>query len=207
MKSTRIFALIDEEYSGHIQSLFCCPDIMDQFQIELFHTVEELSVLSRDRYAIVILYVNMKRIRNELYEKLDRFMRAGGGMLSLHSTTASFTNQPSFIDMAGARFIRHGPIKKYQVRPAPSRFKDYSGIEEFVIEDELYRQTYARRAKPQFIYVGSRLSEPLMWTNAYGKGETIGISPGHRMETMQHPKMIEIMKRSLFRLMGNARNK
>jgi type 1 glutamine amidotransferase len=106
----------------------------------------------------------------------------------------------------GARFIRHGPTRKFLVQPAHSIYKVYSGISEFIVEDELYRQEYTETAIAQFKYQGNRFTEPLVWTNKYGEGQIVGISPGHRIETMKNPKLVTIMEQSLVWLMRNEKN-
>jgi type 1 glutamine amidotransferase len=201
MNPIQVFALIETEYCEHLQSLLQSPTIKRDFQVEISHDIEELTRLSRDRYSILVIYVNIKCIRDDLYEKLDGFVRTGGGLLSLHSTTASFTNQPTFKEMVGARFIRHGPIRKFLVRPAHSISKEFFGISEFFVEDELYRQEYTETAIAQFEYQGRQLTEPLVWTNQYGEGRSVGISPGHRIETMKNPNVVTIMEQSLAWLM------
>ena len=201
MINKRVFALFVDEYNEHLQGLLLGKTITRYYQIELFTNIEDLSQLVRTHFSALIIYVNIKRIRDSLFNKVDEFISSGGGLLSLHSTTASFSNQPKFTEIVGAKFVRHGPITEYLVQPSESQNIVYSGISEFIVEDELYRQKYTKNAIEQFIYHGKRLVEPLIWINNYGKGRIVGISPGHKTETLNNPKMVIIMRRSLEWLM------
>lgn len=197
----RVFALYEEEYYGHLQGLLRDHTIKRNYQIELFTNLEDLSQLVRTHFNALIIYVNIKRMRDRIFNKVDEFIQSGGGLLSLHSTTASFSNQPRFTEIVGARFVRHGPITEYLVQPSGSQSEVYSGLSEFIVEDELYRQRYAKTAIEQFVYRGKRFVEPLIWINHYRQGRIVGISPGHRTETLNNPKMVIIIRRSLEWLM------
>lgn len=193
----RVFALYEEEYYGHLQGLLRDNTIKRNYQIELFTNLEDLSQLVKTRFNALIIYVNIKRMRDRIFKKVDEFIHSGGGLLSLHSTTASFSNQPKFTKIVGARFVHHGPITGYLVQPSGSQSEVYSSLSEFLVEDELYRQRYAKAAIEQFVYRGKRFVEPLIWINHYGQGRIVGISPGHRTGTLNNPKMVIIIRRSL----------
>jgi len=192
-----VFILVNLSFSEHINTLVSAKTIMDSYQFDIFHSVKDFNHLNNLKYSIVIIYVNIRKIQNNHYNKLKDFVKNGGSLLSLHSSTNSFRNQPSSLDILGARFVRHGSIRKYKIHRIATSEIFSKGINEFEIEDELFRQKYHPEIKIHYQYKGRSVIEPIIWSKIFGKGKSVGISPGHMIETFQNTHYRKIIQKSL----------
>jgi len=193
----RILTVVGDEYSLHLEGLLAPPVVWGPYSFVVHHSPAAFAGLDIDRYAAVCLYVNIKTIPDDLYRRLTGFIRRGGGMIAFHSTSNSFRNQPSFETVLGARFLRHGKTARYRIEPAGADDPLAEGVPAFEVEDELFRQRYASAVKARFIHRSARIAEPVVWSKRYGKGTVIGISPGHRVETMKDENLRRIFANGL----------
>lgn len=192
-----VFILVNYRFFEHIKTLVSAKTIMDSYQFDIFHSVKDFSHLSILKYSIVIIYVNIRKIENNHYNKLKDFVKNGGSLLTLHASTNSFRNQPSSLDILGARFIRHGLIQKYKIHRIATSEIFSEEINELEIEDELFRQEYHPEIKIHYHYKGRSVVEPMVWSKTYGKGKILGIFPGHKVETFQNAHYRKIIQKSL----------
>jgi type 1 glutamine amidotransferase len=193
----KIFALFEYDFSPHLEALLGSSFLSGHFEFDIRHRTEEIASLDPVRHCALCLYVNIRRIRDDLYGRMEEFIRIGGGMIAFHSTSNAFRNQGGFESMLGARFVRHGKITRYGVEPADPDDPLARGISGFEVEDELFRQRYCEGVKTHFLYRGARIVEPVVWSHAHGKGMVVGISPGHRVETMENKNLRQIVLNSL----------
>jgi len=180
-----IFTFFEDAFSPHLDALIGAPELTRHFAFETHRSIEDFAALDPGAYAALCLYVNVPSIGDGPYRKLLEFIRRGGGLMAFHATSNAFRNQPSFFDVLGARFVRHGKIGRYAVEPAGAEDPLAADAGEFEIEDELFRQRYRSGIRIHCVYRGPRIVEPVVWSNRYGKGAVVGISPGHRVETMK----------------------
>lgn len=111
-----------------------------------FHRVASLEALPRvwrlDSFPAIVLYVHHRTLSPSALEHLESFLQAGGGLLALHSASASFKEEPRYDDLLGGRFVHHGPVETFVVQPAGSDDEVFGGIPSFSVRDELYRHEY-----------------------------------------------------------------
>jgi type 1 glutamine amidotransferase len=193
----KIFVCFDDEFLPHRDALIGAPDIKRHFTFEPHRSIEDFAALDSGAYAALCLYVNIPSIGDGPYRKLLAFVRRGGGLMAFHATSNAFRNQPSFFEVLGARFVRHGKIGRYAVNPAEAEDPLAAGAGEFEVEDELFRQRYRSGIRIHCVYRGPRIVEPVVWSNRYGKGAVVGISPGHRVETMKNENIRKIIGNGL----------
>lgn len=193
----KIFTLFEPGFQDHLSALLEVSDLRVRYRFDVFASTDDLVHLDIEEYKVLFIYVNKKRISDNYYGKIAQFISDGGNILALHSTFASFNNQESFLDVFGAKFIRHGPIRKFTVKPLISQNSIMKDIQEFEITDELFRQKYHPEIENVCIYKGRSVIEPVVWVKRYGKGRTIGISLCHRSETMRNENIASIINRSM----------
>ena len=78
--------------------------------------VTDLAALGGGGYDGAIVYLHRQTINDEALDALDRFVAGGGGLLAVHSASASFKQVPRYFEILGGRFITHGKIEPYTVR-------------------------------------------------------------------------------------------
>ena len=160
-------------------------------------SLEALPRLPQDSFAAIVLYVHHDALSAAALDCLDDYLQRGGGLLALHSASASYKEEPRFYEILGGRFVTHGPVEEFAVQPSASRDEIFRGIPAFSVRDELYRHEYDPANQVRFhTMVGEEL-EPVVWTRRWGRGRVCYCSLGHTVGAVRHPQVHQILGRGL----------
>ena len=166
-----------------------------------FHRIASLEALPRvwrlDSYPAIVLYVHHPTLSPSALEPLEWFLRAGGGLLAVHSASASYKEEPRFYEILGGRFVEHGPVEEFTVQPSAPEDEVFDGIPAFSVRDELYRHEYdpTNRIHLHTVVGGER--EPVVWTRRWGQGRVCYCALGHTVGAVRHPQVQQILRRGL----------
>ncbi len=166
-------------------------------QYEYSSNLETLSQLSNELYSSVILYFHKKEIANPDLDALEKFVFNGGGLLALHSASASFKQNERYYNLIGGRFIQHGKIHEFKVEPVIAESKVFGKIPGFSIVDELYIHKYLQDATVHFTTKVNKKAEPVVWTRELGKGRVTYCSLGHRADVLKSSSVKQILYRAM----------
>jgi len=178
-------------------------------------SIESFKELSCKKYEAVILYFHRQHTSAESLKALDEFVKNGGGLLAIHSASASFKKYPQYFDILGGRFIDHGKIEEYVVRPsfnasmmhvetagdardASGSVPLFSNIDEFTVKDELYFHEYHPKNEIHFYVEKDGKKEPVVWTRRHGKGRVCYLAIGHRAQTLKNPCIQKLIHSGLY---------
>ena len=87
-------------------------------QVASLQVLPQLDIFS---FRAIVLYFHHKAISPSALACLDEFVRRGGGVLAIHSATASFKQEPRYFEILGGRFRVHGAVQTFKVSPDPER--------------------------------------------------------------------------------------
>lgn len=162
-------------------------------------TLEEALQQPLARFVAMVLYYHHPA--NELNQsQLVRFrgyVDGGGGVLALHSATASYKPSLPYFEVLGGRFTGHGPVSSLEIRPAANADGLFAGIAPFTVHDELYLHQLEPGLQVHFESELEGAAIPVVWTRTVGKGRVCYSCPGHRSASMAHPSVQEIVTRGL----------
>jgi type 1 glutamine amidotransferase len=163
-------------------------------QIASLQVLPQLDTLS---FRAIVLYFHHKAISSSALACLDEFVRRGGGVLAIHSATASFKQEPHYFEILGGRFREHGAIQMFEVSPTQSAEDVFGRVAPFQIRDELYIHELAPGITVHFdtMYDGERV--PVVWTRCHGAGRVCYAMPGHTAASVMHATVQHILKRGL----------
>ena len=88
---------------------------MQGYKVAHINSMEEILELDMSKFQGLVLYFHHKRISDAALAAFDAFIAGGGGVLAIHSVTASFKNVDDFTDIIGGKFTGHGPVKSFDV--------------------------------------------------------------------------------------------
>ena len=159
--------------------------------------METLPQLDLDYFQGMILYYHHNRISDAALKALDDFILAGGGVLAIHSATASFKGSPHYFEILGGEFTSHGPVEPFDVIPSQDDDDIFGGLSGFTNTDELYLHDLVDDIRVHYhtLYQGERA--PMVWTRLHGDGRVCYACPGHRTQTMRIPEYQAILQRGL----------
>lgn len=156
-------------------------------------------------YRIVVLFFHEKRLPAGCIEGLRLFLEEGGGLLAVHGVSASFKDNPEWEELLGGRFVGHGPITCYRMRPAGSA-TPVRGDGPFTIRDEMYRHRRSDDIAVEWAAESGEddgeSPEPSVWTRRVGNGRVFYFAPGHRAATFRQPEVARVIERGIDWLLG-----
>jgi len=170
---------------------------MPGFCFERAASLESLPELPLERYRGLVFYFHHNTLSPGALEALDRYLRQGGGVLAIHSATASFKQADAYFEILGGRFTRHGPVRPFRVHPALAEDEVFGQIPTFEVKDELYLHDCDPANRVHFYAELDGQRQPLVWTRTHGQGRIGYCSLGHCVGTMRHPAVQAILKRGL----------
>ena len=162
-----------------------------------FVHVSSLEKLPHDlkTYSALVLHYHHKKISPSVLGKLDNFVQNGGGILAIHAATASFKETLPYFKILGGRFIGHGKVEPFEVTKV--RDDIFSGIENFVVKDELYIHELETDIEVHFTAKHEGKDIPVVWTYRYGNGKVCYAVPGHTTGTMRNQTYQNLLQRGL----------
>jgi type 1 glutamine amidotransferase len=160
-------------------------------------SLESLPRLSLPSFQAIVLYVHHKTISLPALESLETFLKRGGGLLAIHSASASFRQESRYQDLLGGRFVEHGPIESFEVHPAEVQNEIFGGIGAFWVRDELYRHEYDADNRVHFATTVDQEQEPVVWTRRTGNGRVCYCALGHTPGSIRHPQTQQILRCAL----------
>lgn len=162
-----------------------------------FRHVSSLERLPADLSSCtaLVLYYHHKTLSAGALERLEGFVRNGGGVLAIHSATASFKETPAYFDILGGRFTGHPPVQRLEMR----RVRDdvFGEVEPFAVRDELYFHELRPDVTVHFVVSHQGEEIPVVWTYRYGRGRVCYAAPGHTAASMFNGAYQRLLQRAL----------
>jgi uncharacterized protein len=125
------------------------------------------------------------------------YVRAGGGLLAVHSGTAGYADTPTLRALLGGVFEQHP--KQCPVTFIPRAGHPLcQGVEQFTLVDEHYHMIVDDPAVDIFATTRSEHGDqPGGWTRSEGEGRVCVVTPGHNVEIWQHPSFQALLRNCL----------
>jgi type 1 glutamine amidotransferase len=176
---------------------------MPGYRFRRVASLEALPGLTPGSFQSIVLYIHHEALSPSALESLESFVRQGGGLLAVHSASASFKQEERYFAILGGSFREHGPIERFQVRPLTPQDEIFHGVPAFSVTDELYRHDYDPDNRVHFYTPVGEEREPVVWTRRYGQGRVCYCALGHTVATMRHPQVQRILQRGVAWACGN----
>ena len=152
----------------------------------------------------------------------QRYIRAGGGFVGLHSASGSMRQWPWFWSMLGGKFKRHPRLQTFTVRvkdaqdPSTAHLPPtFQWTDEFYFVDHIAPDlhvllagdlaTLDDPAKSQ--YPGNQFGSefPLAWRHQFDGGREWYLALGHKPEYYSNPKLTRLILGGILWAMGDAK--
>ncbi len=162
-----------------------------------FEQVRSLENLPADvnRFAALVLYFHHKTLSSAALTRLESYVRQGGGILALHSATASFKDCLPYFEILGGRFIGHGKVEPFEMVNCGGGLFD--NLPNFTVTDELYLHDLSADIQVHFTASHAGRDAPVAWTRHHGHGKICYAGPGHTTGSMNHPVYQDLLRRGL----------
>jgi type 1 glutamine amidotransferase len=168
-----------------------------EYTYQHINSINKLVSKDPEFYNSLVLYYHHKNIEIDALEILKKYVINGGGILAIHSATASFKQNQKYFEILGGKFLHHDKPKKFAVTQSSSQEKIFGEIEEFIVYEELYQHQLFGENRIHFYTKIDNIEIPLVWTRKYGNGRICYITFGHIAGSMRQSQIINIIKNGL----------
>lgn len=135
---------------------------------------------------------------------LRDYVRAGGGLVAVHSGTAGYRDWPAVRAVLGGVFTSHPPPCAVTVEPLSGHPLCAGVNESFTIHDEHYQMILDDPTADVFLHTCSGHGvQPAGWTRREGTGRVVVLTPGHFPEVWLHPATQRLLANALHWTVGN----
>ncbi len=163
-------------------------------------------------YDVIVCYDMVKELSPSQQQAFVALLDRGIGLVSLHHNLGSNLAWPEYHEIIGGSWLsnkrtvdgrEYGPstYEHGQEIPIAIADKDHpitKGLEDFVIHDETYGNTYVSPSVHVLLTaVNPKNVKPFAWTNQAGKSRVVYLQAGHDAEAWKHPSFREILQRSI----------
>lgn len=165
---------------------------------------------------------------NEIFENEDqkaafqRYIRAGGGFVGIHSASGSMRHWPWFSEMLGGKFVRHPKLQPFTIKvkdtkdPATAHLPPtFQWTDEFyfttnmppdlhvLLAGDLTTLTDPEKEK----YAGKTTDDefPLTWRHEFDGGREWYTALGHKSEYYSDPKFTKLLLGGILWAMGEPK--
>ena len=172
-------------------------------------------------YDVIVCYDMVKELTPAQQQGLPRAARSGhrprlaapqslGATSTGPSTTRSSADHGSGASgRSTARSTVRRPTstaRRSRSRSPTRTTRSRKGLEDFVIHDETYGNTYVSPSVHVLLTADNPKNvKPFAWTNHYGKSRVVYFQAGHDAEAWKHPSFQEILERSIRWAAGQRR--
>ncbi len=157
-------------------------------------SIEGASILRRGMFDAALIYLHRQKITDEALSAMESFVAHGGGLMGIHSATASFKQSKGWFNLMGGRFVSHDEIFEFKSTSAGSEIFTPGS---FTVKDELYIHEIRPGVSVSYSTEKEGRAVPVVWTQNYGKGRVCYIEPGHVAASLEVPEVAKIIKEGL----------
>ncbi len=151
-------------------------------------------------YDAVIFYFSEPdtQLSEKIEKSLKKYIKRGGGLLILHSASASFRQNHVYRSLIGAEFISSSRITDCTLRPSSAAFKGFSNFPAFAVKDELLKLEISEDSVLQMTAEAEDGGPvPAVWTREHGDGRVCCVTPGHSPETFKNSEIRRLLSAAI----------
>lgn len=131
-------------------------------------------------------------------DALGEYVRAGGGLVAVHSGTASYKDWLAVRAVLGGVFISHPPPCPVQVELVDGHPLCAGVDRAFTVHDEHYQVVVDDPRVDVFLHTRSEHGvQPAGWVRREGQGLVVVLTPGHFADVWLHPSMQQLLVNAL----------
>jgi type 1 glutamine amidotransferase len=129
---------------------------------------------------------------------LRDYVRAGGGLLVVHSGCAGYGAIEPMRSLMGGHFTQHPPPCEVRLEPVPGHPLGAGVGPAFTVHDEHYFVELADLNVAVFLHSHSGHGmQPAGWVREEGRGRVCVLTPGHTLPVWRHPSFQTLLANAL----------
>jgi type 1 glutamine amidotransferase len=160
-----------------------------------------------DSYDAIVFLIYSRTIdmpSGEARQNLLNFVKRGKGFFVQHLASASFPTWEEFGKLCGRKWVMrtsgHGPRSVFTSNVVNKEHPITAGLSDFETDDELYAKLQGTGPIDVLVSADSdwsKKTEPLVFTQSYGKGRVVHNAYGHDRKALMTPNVQKIIARGV----------
>ena len=206
----RVVIVTGEDYGGHKwqQTAPVLKRLLEADRRLQVTVVEDLKFLRSPelgKHDVVVMHFknyDPKVPGPEGWKNLERFVRAGGGLVLVHFACGAFQEWPDFVKLAGRvwnpKLRGHDPRGKFRVQITAPEHPITRGLKAFETTDEMYTCLDGKTPVEVLATAVSKVdgkTYPMAFVLDCGKGRVFHSPLGHDVAAFQAPAVGELFRR------------
>lgn len=171
-----------------------------------FHYTDRQDDLNLDnlrRFDALVIYGNRSGLTSQQESDLLKYVQTGGGLVAIHSASASFNDSDAFVNLVGGAFKAHGD-GTFSVNHVYPDHPVKTGVPEFESWDETYVHMRHNPDKTVLsVRVEGEHEEPWSWVRHHGEGRVFYTAWGHDERTWREPGFQQLLDRGIRWVVGD----
>jgi uncharacterized protein len=198
--ATKVLLLVGgPDYHDTPETRAAMYGVLDEaFDVTMSDDLADLNADNLADYDAVVNFTTFLEPTDEQTDALLSAVEAGLGFVGIHGATATFWNQPRYLDMIGGKFIVHDAFKQFTVNIGTAREVETHPItadmEDFTIEDELY---IVEGDLTQWHILARAEGHPIVYTKMWGKGRVYSNALGHDNRALENASFQKLVRRGV----------
>jgi type 1 glutamine amidotransferase len=125
------------------------------------------------------------------------YVRAGHGLLIVHSGTAGYSQMPVLRGLMGGTFARHPPQCPVTVEPQEGHPLAVGSAPFTLVDEHYFMELDDTEADVFLTTMSEHGTQPGGWTRSEGQGRVCVLTPGHNVEVWLHPSFQALLRNAL----------
>ena len=201
----RILVLCDDRWHPASTPQGGLEPLADEFTFDFIENAEEWSAERMAAYPLVLLTKSNDTTATDhrpwmsdaAQQAFLDYVRAGSGLLVIHSGSASYADKPVLRALLGGVFTHHPPQCQVTIEPHANHPLT-AGSEAFIIKDEHYFMDLDDQQADVFLTTTSEHgTQPGGWMRSESEGRVCMLTPGHNVEVWLHPSYQTLIRNAL----------
>jgi predicted dehydrogenase/type 1 glutamine amidotransferase len=151
---------------------------------------------SLSNFDSVVLFTDGDFFTDAQVDALIRFVRGGGGLVSLHTAAKTNESHDKFAELIGAR-VRGGVVCRHKATIVAPDHPVMHRLQDYALDDEIH---VLEKTKDSTTLVDAWLNgrrEPLVFAKQEGDGRTLHVATGHSLGGIGHGTTLKIITRGV----------
>jgi len=188
----------EHDYEHTARPLLHALDLTHHFELEV---ISDFGAANAERAKVVIAASDVPLEASQAEQLVD-FVRRGGGVILLHGTLATWSQDPSVAGMAGWTAGGPGPVTELVVRTVAGHPLTERLPAEIVLEDELYLSEGPPAGADVLMRASWRFTDQVVaYTRGFGEGRFVHLGLGHGA-AFGHPDVQRFVHRAALHAAG-----